>query len=59
VGGACDTHGREEKSVKGFVEEGKKERDQSEDRGVDGRMIADWILGIIGWGCGVDSAGSG
>jgi hypothetical protein len=37
-----------------------KERDKSEDRGVDGRMESEWILKETGLGgCRVDSSGSG
>jgi hypothetical protein len=57
VGGACGTHGRGEKSVQGFGGEGPKERDNSEDRGVDGRKGLKWILGRLVVGCGVDSPG--
>jgi hypothetical protein len=38
VGGACGTHGRGEKNVHGFWWESPKERDYSEDRGIDRRM---------------------
>jgi hypothetical protein len=31
--------------------ESPKERDHSEDRGVDGRMGSEWILGILAEGC--------
>jgi hypothetical protein len=33
-----------------FWWESPKERDHSEDRGVDGRMVSEWILREIGWG---------
>jgi hypothetical protein len=36
-----------------------KERDRSENQGVDGRMGSEWILGRLAWGCGLDSTGSG
>jgi hypothetical protein len=42
-----------------FRWEGRKERDHSEDRGVDGRVESEWILREIGWGCRVDTVGSG
>jgi hypothetical protein len=38
--------------------ESLKERDHSEDKGVDGRMGLEWILGRLAGGCGVDSVGS-
>jgi hypothetical protein len=42
VNGAYGTHGRGEKSV-----QGPKERDYSEDRGIDGRMGLKRILGRL------------
>jgi hypothetical protein len=30
-----------------------------EDQGVDGKMGSEWILGKLGWGCRLDSTGSG
>jgi hypothetical protein len=40
--------------------ESPKERDDSEDQGVGGRMGSEWILGrMAGGGCGLDSTGSG
>jgi hypothetical protein len=36
-----------------------KEGDHLEDQGVGGKMGAEWILGILVWGCGLDSTGSG
>jgi len=59
MGGACGTRGRGEKSVQGFGGKARKERDHSEDQGVDGRMGSEWILGRLAGGCGLDSAGSG
>jgi hypothetical protein len=44
VGGECGTHGTGQKSVQDFWCERSKERDHSEDRGVDGRMGSEWIL---------------
>jgi hypothetical protein len=42
--GACSTHGGDEKFVKiGVVK--PKERDNSEDLCIDGRIILAWILG--------------
>jgi hypothetical protein len=35
-----------------------KERDHSEDRGVDGKMGSELILGRLAVGCEVDSTGS-
>jgi hypothetical protein len=44
IGGTCSTHGRNEKYIKISVE--KSERPiNSEDLGVDGRIILEWILG--------------
>jgi hypothetical protein len=42
-----------------FRWESPKERDHSEDRGVDWRMGSEWMLGGLVGGCGVDSVGSG
>jgi hypothetical protein len=42
-----------------FRWERPKERDHSKDRGVDGRMRSEWMLGILAGACGVDSADSG
>jgi hypothetical protein len=58
VGGACGTHGRGQKSVQGF---GRK----PEGKGPLVRPRRRWEnvirmdLRKIGWGCGVDSTGSG
>jgi hypothetical protein len=52
AGGACCRHGGGEKCVLGFWLERMKERNHSEDQGVDGIRM---VLGEIGWGCGVDS----
>jgi hypothetical protein len=35
-----------------------KGRDNSEDLGVDGKIILKYILGKMVWKCGLDSAGS-
>jgi hypothetical protein len=43
VGGACGTHGMKEKCTR-FWWERPKERDRSEDRGVDGCTKTKWIL---------------
>jgi hypothetical protein len=42
VGRTCRMHGRGK--CTGFWWEGPKERDHSEDRGVDGKMRSEWIL---------------
>jgi hypothetical protein len=36
-----------------------KKKDDSEDLGVDGRTILNWILGNRVGGCGLDSSGTG
>jgi len=43
MGRACNTHEREEKNTKVWLEN-LKGRDQSEDLGVDGKTILEWIL---------------
>jgi hypothetical protein len=48
VGGACSTHGRDEKYITKFLSENPKGRDHSEDLGVDGRSILKCILGKVG-----------
>jgi hypothetical protein len=50
VGRACGTHERGEKSVQGFGWECPKERDHSEDQGIDGRMGSEYILGRLAGG---------
>jgi hypothetical protein len=42
-----------------FWWESPKERDDLEDQGVGGKMGSEWILGILAWGCGLYSTGSG
>jgi hypothetical protein len=37
-----------------FWWESPKERDHSEDQGIGGRMVSEWILGRLAWGGGVD-----
>jgi hypothetical protein len=37
--------------------EGRKERDHSEDRGTDGCLGLEWILGILARACALDSIG--
>jgi len=43
----------------GFWRESQKERDLLEDKGVDGRMGSEWILGRWAGECRVDTFGSG
>jgi hypothetical protein len=50
VGRACGMHGRGQKSTR-FLWESLKERDHSEDRGIDRRMGSEWILGRLAGGC--------
>jgi hypothetical protein len=42
-----------------FCWESPKERGHSEDRGIDGRLGPEWILGRLAGVCGVYSIGSG
>jgi hypothetical protein len=50
VGGTCGTHGRE-KCI-GFWRESLKERDHSENQGVDRRMGSECMLGTMAGGGG-------
>jgi hypothetical protein len=50
VGRVYGTHGSVEKSIQVFLWESPKERDHSEDQGVDGRMGSVWILGRFAGG---------
>jgi len=43
--GACSTHGRDEKSLQNFWLENPKGRDLSEDIGIGGKIILEWMLG--------------
>jgi hypothetical protein len=45
--------------VQGFVGKARRKRDHWEDQGVGGKMGSEWILGRLGWGCGLDSTVSG
>jgi len=45
---ACSTHGTDEKCVQCFGRKKLKERDHSEDLGVDGMIILELILGKYG-----------
>jgi hypothetical protein len=58
VGRACGTHGRGEKRVQGFggKARGKNPLERPRRRWKDGIKMD---LREIGWGCGVDSPGSG
>jgi hypothetical protein len=47
-GEACSMLGRDEKCIQNFSSENLKERDHSEDLGVDGKVILDLTLGK-GW----------
>jgi hypothetical protein len=54
MGGACSTHRRDEKCV-----QNPKGREHSEDIGIDGRIVLEWILGKRVGKCGLDASGSG
>jgi hypothetical protein len=41
---------REEREVYKVLVESPKERDHSENLGVDGRMGSEWIIGRLAWG---------
>jgi hypothetical protein len=45
MGGACSTHECNEKMHTTFLLENLKGRDHSEDMGIDGAKILEWILG--------------
>jgi hypothetical protein len=49
MGGACGTQGGETKLYKAFFGI-PKERDHLEDKGVDGRMGSEWVLGRLAGG---------
>jgi hypothetical protein len=44
IGEACSTHGGDKNAYK-ISSESLKRTDHSEDQGVDGRIILEWILG--------------
>jgi ribosomal protein S26 len=44
---ACSMHSRDEKSIKNFGWKSLKGTDHSEDVGVDGKIISEWILGKL------------
>jgi hypothetical protein len=44
MGGECSTHGGRREIHTKFWSENLKGRDQSDDLGVDGRIILEWIL---------------
>jgi hypothetical protein len=44
MGDACSTHGIDEKCIHNFGLK-PQEKDYSEDLGVDGKIILEWILG--------------
>jgi hypothetical protein len=55
IRGSCITRGRGDKKCKRFWWQRPKERDHTEDRGVDGRMGSEWILRTLpGGGGGVE-----
>jgi hypothetical protein len=47
MSGSRSTHGRDEKCVQYFFEKPEGKR-HSEDLGVDGRIMLEWILGKLG-----------
>jgi hypothetical protein len=44
MGGACSTHGRDEKCVYNFDRKNVNGRNHSEDLGINGKVL-EWILG--------------
>jgi hypothetical protein len=44
MGGACSAYGGEERRIHGFGAENLRERDHSENPGVDGRIILRWMF---------------
>jgi hypothetical protein len=42
-----------------FIEMQYYIKDHLEDQGVGGKMVSEWILERLAWGCGLDSTGSG
>jgi len=54
MGGACGTHRRGEMHTK-FRSESLKGRDHSQDLGIDGKVILEWILGERVGRCGLGS----
>jgi hypothetical protein len=48
MGGSCSMNDRDEKRIIVLLENLKR-RDHSEDLGVDGRIILEWILRKWGW----------
>jgi hypothetical protein len=51
-------HRRDEKCIQYFGFKNLKGKDHSEDLGVDGKIISEWIFGSVGR-CGLDLSGSG
>jgi hypothetical protein len=45
MGGACGTHGKDETCIQYSGWKTLKGRDHSEDLGIDGKIILEWILG--------------
>jgi len=50
MGRSCSTHGVGQEVYTKFLSENLKGRDHSEDPGVGGRIILEWILGKQGGG---------
>jgi hypothetical protein len=57
MGAPCSIHG-EIRNVNNILVGNLNRKDNSEDLGIDGRIILKWILINMVGGCGLDSCGS-